>query len=106
VEEPAMPNSRMELKVVLLFAASDLRCTAGELAVRTGGKPKATLGLPVQDDAKDLAATNSEELPANIFLAADKLPKPVLEKVRLPPVEQLCVDFEAKLVEMVEEPTL
>jgi hypothetical protein len=29
-----------------------------------------------------------------------------LEKVRLPPVEQLCVDFEAKLVEMVEEPTL
>lgn len=78
-----MPNSSMELKVVLLFAASDLRCTAGELAVQTGGKPKATLGLP-----------------------ADKLPKPVLEKVRLPPVEQLCVDFEAKLVQMVEEPAL
>jgi len=32
---------------------------------------------------------------------AAKLPTPVLEKVKLPPVELLCVDFEA-VVEMVD----
>jgi len=32
---------------------------------------------------------------------AAELPTPVLEKVKLPPVELLCVDFEA-VVEMVE----
>jgi hypothetical protein len=98
VEEPAMPNCCMELKLILLFAASDLRWAAGELAVWTGGKPKEAPGLAVQDNAKDFAA--------NIFEVADKLPKRVLEKVKLPPVEQLCVMFEVKLVEMVEEPAL